>query len=274
MTGVFNNLSPIPTGPTETPLSEVETLATKSRKRQQEILRNNPVNGALAPFPAERAPGTFQNLLGSGETLAQPQGVEGVTNVNTGTGSRTAPSNQPQTPSEVLEDLPPTSAPTRLEPQPLDTPYTDLTPTQRNSALRARGVTVGDYAVNQEGQAHRTETGALVLSVEAGGRDRMFLAEDGIGAHSATFQIMQRLGLGAVPQDSTRDLGYTVAWTVPQGREQQFLSAMAELKPSDVQLQNGQYHITFAPHHGLNRTFMSAPFGASKPLSNYGRADV
>ncbi len=272
MTSPFNSLAPLPV-PTEVPVSEVQNLASKARQRQQEILRNNPVQGALAPFPAEQARGTFGDLLGPGETLAQPQGIEGVTSVNSGTGTRTAPSNQPQV-SDVISDLPPTQAPTSLEPQPIDTPYTDLTPTQRNSAWRQRGIKVGDFATDPQGQARRTESGALVLSVETENNDRMFLAEDGIGAHSATFQIMRRLGLGAVPQDSARggDLGYTVGWTVPRNQEQRFLEAISRLNPSDVVIENGQFHVTFASHHGLNRTFMSAPFGRKDPLSNYGRA--
>lgn len=270
MPQVFESLNPLPSVVSTTG-DELQSLASRARQRQQEILKNNPVGRAGNPFPVQSVSGTLPNLLGrgDGQTLAQPQGLQGVTNVNVGGQRRIPPSEQRQASVGDFLDAFPTSAPTSLEPHPLDTPYTDLSPTQRNSALRSLGVRVGDFALDAKtGQAHRTDSGALVLQAEVDGGDKMFLAEDGIGAHAVMARVARKLGIGAVPRDSTKDLGYTVAWVVPRGREDQFLAALGELQPENVVLENGEIHVTFGPEHGLNRTFMQSPFGSSKPLTD------
>ena len=267
MPEIFESLNPIPSVVT-TSGEELNSLATRARQRQQQILQNNPLS-QQSSFGSQPTPGTATNPLGPDNPLAQPQGIPGVTNVNVGGQQRVPPSEQPSV--DQVPSGPPTSAPLELESEPLDTGYTDLTPTQRNTAMRNQGMKVGDFATDPEtGQARRSDTGALVLRIETDNGDGMFLAEDGIGAHAAMTKITRRLGIGAVPQDSQHggDLGYTVAWSVPRGREQQFLAAVRQMKPDNVVLEGGRYHITFDAAHQVNRNFMRAPFGSSKPYTN------
>lgn len=240
--------------------SDLSQLASEAQRRQQEATRNNPIRPGQSQFPIQDAPGSLDNLLGRGQQAdREPES----------SGSPLADFAAPS-PTTLDDVVLPVAAPQQMEPEPQDTSYAELSPTQRNRAITNLEVDVVDYVANEEGRAITTQSGAALLAIDPryNGSPQVFLAEDGIAAQAALFQLVERLGVNATVETSdsipSRDQGYATEWQVPAEQFTQFRRLVDELGESRVDIDGDRVRVTFDRNNRLNRFFNRNPFGSTR----------
>ena len=272
MAEIFETLSPGPAGKVkpagriaELPASDLTKIASRAQQRQQSI-----VDQSLSPSDSELFPVTpthQRTKLAPGlyGLSGQAQGVGGVTNT-VSNDAIAGSAGQSAGGGGVVDDLfdAPTRAPSRLESEPEDVGYADLSPTQRNSALRSTGMDVVDYAVDPETrQMRRASSGAAVLAFKSPiGGQQVFLAEDGAPAHAALMKAVNDSNVRALPVDGRDD--YEVGWRVHPDDMGRFRAMVNYLEPGSAVADGDTFRVSFSDSNSLNRAFMRAPFGSRR----------
>ena len=132
-----------------------------------------------------------------------------------------------------------------------------------------------NFAQNPDtGEPWRTGSGATILAFDPklSGVEDLFLAEDGIAAHSVVFGVVRDAGIKAVPsvrgESDLDDHGYAVEWDIDPSELERFRYVMDELGPDSVSnLGGGRMRVAFSAEHRLNSFFSRSPFGSKeKPL--------
>jgi len=237
----------------ELPASDLSQIAARAQKKQQAIVDKN-----LSPDDSTIFPVT-PTKIGPTPT-GQSNGVEGITN----SVSNAAMAGSRQASVGIDPFAPPTSNGDGLEPEPQDTEYGSLSPTQRNAALRRTGMEVTNHAIDPvTRKARRSASGASVLEFKSPiGGQQVYLAEDAAPAHAALMKAVNDSNLRAMPVDGDDD--YQVGWRVHPDDRAQFMEMARYLEAGDLSDDGSTLRVRFGESNSLNRSFMRSPFGTKK----------
>lgn len=244
----------------EAPASDLSKVASRAQLRQQRIIDRDlspDLNQDMGVRPLKRD----SDKSGLGDVSGQPQGVKGVTN----SVPKAAVEGSMGQADFVLDDIAPSSVPTKVEARPLDTDYTSLSPTQRGAALRDTGMDAVDFAVNEtDGGMRKSRSGAAVLAFQLPSvAEPLFLAEDGAPAHAALIKAIGKSGVRAIPANGSGE--YEVSYTVHPEDRARFARMVGYLEAGRMEeLSDGKFAVEFTESNAVNREFMRAPFGSRK----------
>lgn len=233
--------------------TDLARIQAEAQRRQEEAAQTTVIRPGEQLLPIESAPGVLGDVIGG--PGADPQGRSPLEGRQTQTAQR----------SEASPALPLTG-PTGLGSEPVEVPYADLSPEQRNRAISKLDVDIESFAQDPEtGRPIQTRSGATVLVVNPrmeGAVENLPIAEDGVAAHSSLITGVQRLGVNAIPRRG--EDGYTVEWEARDAESLQRLIRMAQYLEAEVSGSNGRVAVRFGENHPINRWFVRAPFGTKQ----------